>query len=293
MTPTIQQKITQIENIIIADNRRNTQAFRPHTKGALLEAVSSIASTPNAKIGIATGFVVADKNGAMTLENDGPCGAILLAKSLQNGGFETSVMIEQRHAPTLLPLCELAQVPLRALGENIPKEIARLEQEKYTHIISIERIGKAKDDHCYSMKGKNLLPWHTLIDDIFEAKNGFYTIAIGDGGNEIGMGNIPHSLVCEHIPNGDKIHCQTRVDALILATVSNFGSFALIKALSILRQDLSDKLLAYLHIPYEKKLLQMGIDCGIVEGISGEPTIVVDDMPIDEYNAIIEAVLGV
>ena len=50
------------------------------------------------------------------------------------------------------------------------------------------------------------------------------TIGIGDGGNEIGMGKIPHETIVKNIPNGDLIHCRVPTDHLIVAGVSNWGA---------------------------------------------------------------------
>ena len=49
---------------------------------------------------------------------------------------------------------------------------------------------------------------------------------LGDGGNEIGMGKIPHETIVKNIPNGDLIHCRVPTDHLIVAGVSNVLSMS-------------------------------------------------------------------
>src|SRR5579872_2223568 len=61
------------------------------------------------------------------------------------------------------------------------------------------------------------------------------TIGIGDGGNEIGMGKIPHETIIKNITNGDLIHCRVPTDYLIVAGVSNWGAYALAAGIFILR----------------------------------------------------------
>ena len=56
------------------------------------------------------------------------------------------------------------------------------------------------------------------------------TTGIGDGGNEVGMGNVL-PLVQQHIKNGPTIGCVTGADFLITSSVSNWGGYALAAAL--------------------------------------------------------------
>ena len=52
------------------------------------------------------------------------------------------------------------------------------------------------------------------------------TTGIGDGGNEIGMGKV-FDLVKKYIKNGEKIATTAIMDNLIVASVSNWGGYAL------------------------------------------------------------------
>ena len=55
-------------------------------------------------------------------------------------------------------------------------------------------------------------------------------VGIGDGGNELGMGNVLHA-VREHIPRGEVIGASVGCDHLLAAGVSNWGGYALAAAL--------------------------------------------------------------
>ena len=51
------------------------------------------------------------------------------------------------------------------------------------------------------------------------------TIAIGDGGNEIGMGALPQGLIARHVEHGETIECVTPARQLIVAGVSHWGAY--------------------------------------------------------------------
>jgi hypothetical protein len=110
------------------------------------------------------------------------------------------------------------------------------------------------------------------------------TIAIGDGGNEIGMGKIPHETIVKNIPNGDLIHCVVPADYLIVAGVSNWGAYALAAGVFVLRDekpppDLFDPDL-------EKRILEIMVREGpLVDGVTGKQTATVDGLSWEEYIA--------
>jgi hypothetical protein len=86
------------------------------------------------------------------------------------------------------------------------------------------------------MRGDDVGAWTTLLDDLFLA-GPWRTIAIGDGGNEIGMGALPPGLIAAHIAHGDAIACVTPAEHLILAGVSHWGAYALLGGLAAFRAD--------------------------------------------------------
>lgn len=95
-------------------------------------------------------------------------------------------------------------------------------------VIAIERSGRAMDGHYYSMSGKDLVQYISPINTIFEwaIMDNKPTHAIGDGGNELGLGQI-YDAVQKHIEHGPKIACKISCDNVILASVSDWGGYAL------------------------------------------------------------------
>lgn len=141
---------------------------------------------------------------------------------------------------------------------------AREVMGEYDHVISIEILGAARsvllpftgllsevqltqviqsfylcsDGGYYNMRGVEASALNAPIDAIFTLarKDGSQvrTISIGDGGNEIGMGNL-YELVSKHVPGGSKIGCRVTTDHLITAGVSNWGGYALACALYLIQ----------------------------------------------------------
>ena len=67
-----------------------------------------------------------------------------------------------------------------------------------------------------------------------------FTIGIGDGGNEVGMGKIfEHIVTSPNIPNAAQIACTVSADFLIVASVSNWGGYALAAATAVVAVDLN------------------------------------------------------
>src|SRR5262249_36602609 len=135
----------------------------------------------------------------------------------------------------------------------------------------IERAGKAADGKRYSMRGRDVSEFYNPRHQM-QAENAVYgmtSIGIGDGGNEIGMGKIPHETIVKNIPNGDLIHCRVPTDQLIVAGVSNWGAYALAAGIFAIKgvkppADLFDP-------DREKEILEVMVKAGpLVDGVTGK-----------------------
>ena len=137
------------------------------------------------------------------------------------------------------------------------------------------------------MRGRDITDLVLRAEQIF-SRDAFYpdhptTIGIGDGGNEIGMGKIPHETIVKNIPNGDLIHCRVPTDHLIVAGVSNWGAYALAAGLFVLLDrkpppDLFDP-------DRELTILEAMVREGpLVDGVTGQQTATVDGLSWDEYS---------
>src|SRR4029077_10326277 len=117
-----------------------------------------------------------------------------------------------------------------AIGDPLAPLIETWRRVGITHAIAIERCARSADGPPRNMRGQDIGSYTAPLDDLFTA-GPWDTIAIGDGGNEIGMGAIPRSLIARHVEHGETIACVTAARHLIVAGVSNWGAYALVGAL--------------------------------------------------------------
>ncbi|EED92292.1 predicted protein [Thalassiosira pseudonana CCMP1335] len=162
-------------------------------------------------------------------------------------------------------------------------------------LIACERAGPAADGNCYTMRAINMneksliAPLHLMVDVVRD--NNVKFLAIGDGGNEMGMGKVIDA-VYQHIPNGAKVGAVTAADHLIAASVSNWGGYALAGVAALVRATDENAttgagLLGWTEkcVPTEEaelELLQRCVDAGCRDGVSGQKEATVDGMSASE-----------
>jgi hypothetical protein len=238
---------------------------------------------PSTSVGIITGFFIPNAQPPAP-ETDGPLGAVFLHRAFTPLGLNPVILAEPNCRTPLLAgmrahgLYDPAAVPVFQLDAagNLTSDTRCL----FTHPIALERVGPASDGRCYTMRGidvtERMFPFHR------EFRSPTWAIGIGDGGNEIGMGKLPHELVSECIPNGDRIHCRIATDHLIVAGVSNWGAYALAAGVLLLRgvkppADLFDP-------DHERAVLEVMVREGpLVDGVTGKPTATVDGLSWEAY----------
>jgi hypothetical protein len=130
---------------------------------------------------------------------------------------------------------------------------------------------------------EHVSPTHRLFELITEHNLAIKTIAIGDGGNELGMGRFLWEDLVAAIATGPagKIACRVAADIAILAGTSNWGGYALALAVAYLRgQRLASP---WLQPDGQQRLLESLVAAGAVDGLTrlAEPT--VDGLPPEDY----------
>ncbi len=160
-------------------------------------------------------------------------------------------------------------------------------------LISIERQGV--DDHGdyhYGRGEKNIPALMAKIDRLFELAKArdFYTIGVGDGGNELGMANIRAAIV-EKLPFGDVLVPSVGVSHLVPATVSNFGCYGIAACMAAILEDP-----AVLHTPeQEAALIAACVREGAVDGATGFVEPFVDSLSQDVcvgFVRLLHAIVG-
>lgn len=233
------RRIAAIEALVCRDVGRKTQALIDANGGGLAGAAASLAKAT--RVGLITGFFV-PRGDVAAPETDGPVGTALLAASLVACGVPARIAVDT-------PSVEAVRSAVRATGEAVIvdevvpgkdgaiEELAKVwRKQELTHVVAIERCGRSADGKPRNMRGVDVSPWTLPLDELFEGGN-WTKLAVGDGGNEIGMGRLPAGLIAEHVPNGAEIACVTSCDHLVVAGVSNWGAYGLMAALAVLRPD--------------------------------------------------------
>lgn len=274
--PNDQQLSQQIENVLVARNPRGMAQVQPAlAAGYCLRAAhilqNCIQGKPGATVLIGTGFPVVG-----TFETDGPVGTIALYDSLEHLGAIPVIVCGQ---PLVGALAGRYRTHEIRVGDHTHVEADTLAALKHFNpqaIVSIERPGQAQDGGYYNMRGESISE-RTACFDGFMTWADCPTIAVGDGGNEIGMGKIIHVL--EKL---DIVPAVTSADELIVADVSNWGAYGMIAFLGLWQgQDLLAKI-------DPLAILQYLSDLGSVDGVTRINQLTEDGLPVSEGQSVIK-----
>ncbi|MDR0577225.1 MAG: DUF4392 domain-containing protein [Candidatus Accumulibacter sp.] len=238
---------------------------------------------------IVTGFCVRSESIG---ETDGPPGVLALADALRLLGKDVVLLTDEFSAPLLAAGRDIS-------GSGTPVELLEQPQEKAdamidrllasfapTHVVAIERPGNAPDGHRYSMRGEILDDLAVSADRLLAPPGGrdYTTLAIGDGGNELGLGGLRGAL-CKYIEHGETIFSATAADHAIPAGISNWGAYALAAALSLLAGRLA------IRAPeQERAILEAMVAVGAVDGCTKRRALSVDGLAWDDYASTLEAI---
>jgi len=227
-------------------------------------------------------------------ETDGPPGAAVLGRALRLLGADVGYVTDP---PVVRPL----RAALEALGE--PAEVltlpaggaaALLAARRPTHLVAVERPGRTRAGDYLSARGESVAAWNSPLDALFLDAAGRaagrggarrprpVTVAVGDGGNEVGMGNVRARLV-RRGGLGARIASVVPADHLVVAGTSNWGAYGIVAALGRLarRPLLHDSGL-------ERRLLEACVAAGAVDGITRRAEPAVDGLPAETHAAMVE-----
>jgi hypothetical protein len=264
--------------------------------GAALAAARALARSR--RVVIVTGFCVPPG----LPETDGLPGAAVLGRALRRLGATVRHITD----PAVVPPLAAA---LEALGEPTEVEVwagdarAILARERPTHLVAIERPGRARGGDYLSARGESVAPWNGPLDELFVCRDARrprgarrpapgpgrprrparpVTVGVGDGGNEIGMGVVRNRLAREGALMA-RIASVVTVDHLVVAGTSNWGAYGIAAALARLTGR------PLLHTAdLERQMLEACVKAGAVDGITrrAEPT--VDGLPLATHQAVVE-----
>jgi hypothetical protein len=260
-----------IEELLVERNPRNMQVARSALEPGYYLRAARYLEGIGGNVIIGTGFPV---NG--TFETDGPVGAIALYDTLEALGANPILACRPPLSDSLedgYRVLKLAAPDLDSAGQEAQQQLERLQP---TAVVSIERPGLAADGRYYNMRGEDITDRAAFFDPYVDGAS-CPTIAVGDGGNEIGMGNIA-SAIKELDINASITGC----DVLLVADVSNWGAYGLIALLAVWAQE---DLLAKVS---PVNILDYLSARGSVDGVTRENTLTEDGLEAEEGLRVIQ-----
>ena len=267
-----------VEEIILSHDRRGISALRNYLPADFChEAAVFVLEKRKEGQGpaiITTGFYVPR---AAAAETDGPPGALAIGGALHSLGFDV-IYVTDRHTVPLLAAGIVGEdrvIDFPIIDHDSSRQFARhmLAEIQPSLLISIERPGLNGSQKYLNMVGEDITEYTAKLDYLFLGQKN--TLGIGDGGNEIGMGNLARYVgAVETLPQSPAI---TPVDRLVIAAVSNWGGYGLVAALSrLVKRNLLPS------VTWEKEIIREIVARGAVDGTSGQKRSAVDGFDLEQ-----------
>lgn len=254
---------------------------------------------------IITGFILSPFNQP---ETDGVIGSLLLARALIMASDAKPFLICPEDAKKAVINCavsiglqvfetagEVMETPFSIGIISFTKEKSKAEEQAESIInsvglpsavISVEAPGANAEGEYHNAAGENVTALEAKSDVLFclLRRKGVMSLAVGDLGNETGMGTIGADIR-KGIPYTDRGECRcgcgggilaaSEADCIITAATSDWGCYGLIGALAYLKKNME-----IIHTgEMEKRLIETACKSGLidmngpgVEGIDGFPT---------------------
>lgn len=239
---------------------------------------------------ILTGFPVRLGLHNFTGETDGPLGAANLAFAFESIGVPVWLLTDEEAYWVVNAAvtrrgckCRPLMLPKYEADEFIA---AQLDATHPSHVLTIERPGKARDGHYHNMRGGIIDAMFVDASSIIEAarERGITTISIGDGGNEIGMGALAETIE-KYVPYGEAICAREVADIALISGVSNWwgwGVSALLSRMYGINLLPSDDM--------ERGMLHEMVLAGSVDGCTKKPEETVDNLPMEVHLGVLSNV---
>lgn len=262
-----------IENILVAQDLRGMKQAQAFLSPGYYLRAAQLLFNNHSHVLIGTGFPVSD-----TFETDGPVGAIALYEALQTLGGKPVLVCGDPLYSALKQDYDCLALPIGNVDDAPAQAQQTLNHHQPSLVLSIERPGLTSDGSYRNMRGEDISARCARFDDHLDLAL-CPTIAIGDGGNEIGMGNI-----AEHLSELDITTSATKCDELLIADVSNWAAYGLIAFLSLWsKQDLLAQISPI-------SILQYLSDKGSVDGVTRENTLTEDSLCVSAGEAVIKQI---
>lgn len=270
-----------VEDIILGNDKRGISQLRDKLPADFCDRAARFILESQSPVFVITGFFV-----KTNWESDGPVGALVFGQALERRGFQVYYVTDPPLAGTDM-MRELVGSHDKVIDfPNVDHEASKehatklLEEYKPGLAVAIERCSLTEELKYRNMRGIDISEHTAKIDYLFRGVE--RTVGVGDGGNEIGMGNL-----FDEIPKVEslvRLPATTSATHLVIAAVSNWGAYGLVGSMSI---QTGENLLP--SIDEEQEMVKKWIDMGGVDGFSGEQIYKVDGFTLEENSAVLEA----
>lgn len=274
----------------------------------LLESVN-----PGGTVIISMGFPIP---GWLEGETDGPAGAAALGRILAIAFDITPVFIcEDFMVDGMKRVVEASglrvygdiemakKMPLRAIVRDFPFDDAQArEASKHllgkinpSAVICIERPARNEKSVYHSGIGIDISPMVAKVDHLVNTarSRNIFTLGIGDHGGEIGMGLVK-DIAAEKMNFGRECRCPcgagcavtTKTDALVVASISNWGAYGVEACLAALL----DAPEIFHDRATEERMLEATAASGFIDSTTGLSAPIVDNVPKEIHLYFIEMI---
>jgi|EP00505_MAST-04D_sp_SCG-Rhode-Island_P001771 hypothetical protein len=248
-------------------------------------------------------------------ETDGPSGTIAICRALTKRGAHAVIVTDDCNEG-VLEACAKASLNDVSSGawriESFPPKFmwTEADQERLSrlaagadHILALERASASLDGNAYTMSGKIMGPKLIApLDQLFgnnmrKTYPNYVTSAIGDGGNEMGMAGARDEILA-NIPKGELIASASFADHLLVASVSNWGGYAVAAALEVLSIAHAEEAGQNKPSPLlptedeERQAVEAAVHAGARDGVTGKKEVTVDGMDIGTSLGILQELRG-
>ena len=175
------------------------------------------------KIAVISGFYVPS---VLSPETDGHPGALVLTRALSRAGKDVRAWTDSSCLGAFKACADVLGIQQDMVEDA---SASGFDSGGMPLFVYVERLGRAADGCYYNMRGEDISQWTAPLDSF--ASLGARSIGIGDGGNEVGMGNF-NSQLRDLMPGYEECLCVVKTDVCLPVDVSNWGAYALAAAMS-------------------------------------------------------------
>lgn len=274
-------RVGAIEDIILSGDKRGISALRPHLPADFcIDAARYVLDRPGVTL-IATGFYILS---GQAIETDGPPGAVAIGRALESLGNSVAYVTDVHGASVVRAVAgtdaNVIEFPIADLPASEEAAEAMFHEYDPALLVGIERCAPSDDGIYRNMRSVDITPYTARIDALFDRHRA--SVGIGDGGNEIGMGVFAAEIAAStELPD---LPAVTRTTKLVIASVSNWGGYGLVAAMS----ELTDRNLLP-TVAEEERMVRVCVEAGAVDGFTGDHAARVDGFKLAEYSRTLAA----